>query len=156
MNIRSRNGFALVLALILVIILSIAGISLYFAAEHIVTETKVKQVQYIRGYYRNIAALRYATILLRDPDAVFDGGTPAINEAARFSLNGGHDFTLDITATPVVVWTDVTPVTAPWVGYQAFAGDIGLDINHDVTLIITAIDDTMGGVEFRVSASYTY
>ena len=70
MNIKSKKGYALVMASIFIIILAISSIALYNSVTHVGRDLKVKEKRYVRGYYATIAGLRYASILLRNPNVL--------------------------------------------------------------------------------------
>jgi len=73
MDIRSRKGFALAMIIILTVILLATHIALYAAIRYF-TE-KETGIHNVRSYYAAISGMRYASILLRNPDALtFDGG----------------------------------------------------------------------------------
>ena len=72
MNIKHTKGYALVMAIIFMIILSVSSIVLYNSVTHVGRELKIKEKQYVKGYYAAVAGLRYASIVLRDPPAPGD------------------------------------------------------------------------------------
>ena len=69
MVIKSKKGYALILAMVFLIILGISSIGLYTSTTHFARETGVEEVLYTRGYYASIAGLRLAATLLEDPTA---------------------------------------------------------------------------------------
>ena len=116
----SKKGYALALAMITVIILTIIGLGLYSSVSHVVREIKVQETGHIRGHYAALSALRYATILLRSPEVLF-----------------GKD--------PVVAGDKIT--ISLWSNYNAAALDMGLSANHDIDLKITKKSDGEFDVE---------
>ncbi|UCD54597.1 MAG: hypothetical protein JSV93_03500 [Candidatus Omnitrophota bacterium] len=111
---RSKKGYALVLSIILVIMLTIIGFGLYTSIEHSVKEIKLREIEYIKGHYAALAGQRYALILLQDPVGLF-GYDPEPEDSVEVSL---------------------------WDDYNDFATDIGLSSRQDVTLVITKINES--------------
>ncbi len=94
MRIKSKKGFVLALIMIFVIIAMISSIGLYLSTEFLAREIRAKEVRHIQGYYADIAGLRYASILLRNPARYGIG-------AAAYTVTGtelGGNFFLDIDA----------------------------------------------------------
>jgi len=95
MNIKSTKGYALVMAIIFMIILGVSSVVLYNSIAHVGKGLKVKERQYVRGYYATIAGLRYASILLRDTSALTFTNfvyTVSGNELATIAEPGGAFF----------------------------------------------------------------
>jgi hypothetical protein len=129
MKLIHKKGYALALSIITMIILTIIGIGLYRSVESVVTEVKVLETESIKGHYAALSALRYASILLQNPEGLFTtygGGTP---------INPGDRITISL-----------------WSNYNAVAQDMGLSSRHDIDLVITKRVDG----EFDVSAIYYY
>lgn len=80
MDIKSKKGFVLAMAIMFTIIAMMLSIGLYTSVEHVVKETKLHEREYVKGHYAAIAGLRYAAILLRNPVSLF-GDTDHDGEA---------------------------------------------------------------------------
>lgn len=126
MDITSKKGYTLMLAVLSLIILTVIGFGLYAFVEHFAKESKLQETGHIKGYYAALSGLRYARAeLLKDPQALFGGQEPVVGSIITKSL-----------------WND----------YNTLATDIGLSTYHDVTLVIEKI----GADAFKVSATYNY
>lgn len=64
----TKKGYVLLLAVMLSFVLMASSVGLYAMVRYFVLETRIKEVEYIKGYYAAIAGLRYAWILLKDPE----------------------------------------------------------------------------------------
>ncbi len=113
MHIRSKKGYALAMSIIFVIVITIIGFGLYASIEHFVKEIKLQETEYIKGHYAALAGLRYATILLGDPETLF-GYEPVAGNSVTKSL---------------------------WDDYNTVAVDMGLSDRLDVILVITKNTD---------------
>jgi len=112
--------------------------------EHLAKETRLHEVEYIRGYYAAMAGLRYAYMVLEDPVAIFDEpDDPPLND-------GGPPYT--VTGTELGETIDV----------DDFFTRTGISANH-LTIIITewpgpaneaATDPEWDSHEYHVSATY--
>jgi len=123
-DIKSRRGYILALAIIFMVVMAIVSIGMYAQAVYSTKEVRVDEVGQTRGYYAGVAALRYASILLRDPVALF-GDEPDPGDSVTRSL-----------------WND----------YNTVARDIGLDSRHDVLLTVTKRAD--GEFDVSASYTY--
>ena len=128
MNTRSKKGYALVMSIIFVIVLTIIGFGLYASIEHFVKEIKLQETEYIKGHYAALAGLRYTMILLENPEDLF----------ARF----GDEPPIDVDDSIEISF---------WVDYRDIAVDMGLSDRRNVTLVITKNADG----EFDVTAAYS-
>jgi len=107
MNIKSKKGFALAFAIIFAIVLTASILGVWAYVAHLMRETKVVDVRSKRGYYAAMAGLRYARVLLRDPDGlVFDGYHNCLIEGDEL----GGDFFTDIDINP----DDLTVTITEW------------------------------------------
>jgi hypothetical protein len=68
----SKKGYALIMALYFIIISAITSVVIYAYSYHISKEVSVSEVDYQKGYYAAVSALRYMSILLKDPHGNFD------------------------------------------------------------------------------------
>lgn len=123
MDIKSKKAYALVFAMILIIVLGLASIGLYSTTEYITVETKLKEQQYVRGYYAAIAGLRYARVLLQDPVALF-GDT--VHDGEEYTAPGTDDFFDHIDVDPAdltITITEYDPGDPQWAvdNYQVTA-----------------------------------
>ncbi len=128
MNTRSKKGYALAMSLIFVIVVTIIGFGLYASIEYFVKEVKLQETEYIKGHYAVLAGLRYAMIVLEDPEE-------------RFAFFGD--------VPPIDVGDSIT--ISLWDDYNTVAVDMGLSDRLDVILVITKNTDD----EFDVTATYT-
>jgi len=106
MNLKSKKGYALVMALLFVIILAISSLGLYRSVEYLAKEIRIKETKHIRGYYYGIAGLRYAAILLRDPDLALPCTIPRIENSDDddfFEDIGVDSSSLAITITKIII-----------------------------------------------------
>ena len=114
MRLWFKKGYALVLTMLAIILLTTIGFGLYNSLEHLIREVKVQETGHIRGHYAALSGLRYAMILLQEPETLF-----------------GLNPIPDDSVINISLWGD----------YNTVANDIGLSANHDVTLVITKISD---------------
>ena len=133
MSKNTKKGYVLVFAIILAIILAVASISLFFSVGHVVSETKIRQTKYVRGYYWDLAGLRYAGILLRNPEANLGFTNSGIIES--FSTN-------DLSAG--------SPAVLP---FNVFCADLGIDSDN---YEITVTEQNPSGGPYEITASYEY
>ena len=103
MDLKSKKGYALIMALFFVIISAITSLGLYTYAYYVSNQVGIQEPASSRRYYASIGGARYAYILLKDP-LVNLKGSPS---AAPYVTGGGittlaHDgetVTLTITST---------------------------------------------------------
>jgi len=131
MNTKSGKGYALAMAIIFVIILTAAGLGLYYSVEHLTGEIRIQETGYARGYYAAIAGLRYASILLRNPDDL-------TFVANVYTVNG----------------TELLPVGSP--PAIGFFHDIGVDPADLAITIRRIVRWGKPTGKYKVSAAYTY
>lgn len=65
MKIKDRKGAILIIAMFFIIVMAIVSVSLYYYVNDVFI-SGVKRSESIKGYYANIAALRYALLLVGD------------------------------------------------------------------------------------------
>jgi len=98
MNIKAKNGYGLLMVIFfIIVVLSVISGSFMFV-EHLAKETRLHEVEYIRGYYAAMAGLRYAYILLEDP-VVNCNFTLGHGDRESYTVTGlelGGDFFTDI------------------------------------------------------------
>ena len=76
MHTTHEKGYTLILVLIFSIVLAIAGLGLYTSIKYITVEMQTETAS-IEAHYAALAGLRYAAILLRDPQAI---GLDVVND----------------------------------------------------------------------------
>lgn len=128
MNIKSKKGYALIMAIIFIIILAISSIALYNSVTHVGRDLKIKEKRYVRGYYATIAGLRYASILLRNP--------------AALTFNGHNVCTVSQDQSYNAFFTNIN--VEPGDPANLAVGEMGLQI-----------EDLLTG-EYKVTANYKY
>lgn len=133
MNIKCKKGYALIAVMVFVIISTIASFALYVSVENLTKEIRIQEVGYIRGYYAAIAGLRYAAILLRDPE----GNLEFTNSGAIETFS---------TDNLVIGDTQYQP-------FINFCSDINTDQAH---LIITITERNPSGGPYDSSATCRY
>lgn len=114
MNVKSKKGYALALAMIFVILLSISGLTLFTYTEYLVKEVRIQETGSIKGHYAAIAGLRYAAILLRDPDGIeYESGTDGAIDNSHY----GDFFTnIDVDPEDLVITIEQIPDGEPHEG----------------------------------------
>gem|GEM_PF-2561390 len=133
MNTKNKKGYALMLAILLVIILAISGLGLYYSIEHLAKEIRIKEVNRIKGYYCAVAGLRYAAILLRD-----SAGNLGFTDPDNI-----EDFSTD----------DLHKGDSQYNTFIAFCDDIN---TSQARLAITIIEENPLGGSYKVKATYKY
>lgn len=101
MDLKSKKGYVLTIAIVFTIVLITASIGLYSSVRYSIIGTKRNETEYIKGYYATLAGLRYAALVLKDPvnNCYF---TPEHNGEICV-LDGtelGSNFFLDIDVDP--------------------------------------------------------
>jgi len=123
-NISRKSGYALMLALVFVVVAAITSFGIYSYSEHIAREVRVDKKIDAKSYYYSIAGARYAMILLENPVTNFGFSTEAFNgEVKTIAITGsaagtlganlgfsGRD-TLTITARE---YNPALPASTPW------------------------------------------
>lgn len=95
MNISRNNGYAIMAALLFVIIAAITSVGIYAYSGYIAREVRINKNSAARGYYYSVAGARYAQILLKDPATNFGFSTTAFNgEAKTVTVTGSAAGTL--------------------------------------------------------------
>ena len=127
MNLRTKKGSILILAMVFVIIVMFSSIGFYESIKHVMTETIVDEEEEARAYYANLGALRYIQFYaLNDPDSIQwntgPGLPPILNPA---NVNNGN-FQAEIS-----MWND----------YNQVAQDLGLTANTDIVVRIWRVGD---------------
>ncbi len=112
----SKKGFALIVAMILVIILFIS-IAVHSKSINVYREVEQDEIKYNRGYFAALAALRYAAILLKQPgDLTFTAGVYTVtgNELVgnNTDTNGKFFTEMGVTKFPVYIKEITTGVDA--------------------------------------------
>ena len=131
MNIKSKEGYVLVLSLMLVIVLVISSITLFSSTTHFTREITLEEVRYNRGYYALISALRFAAILLRDPENNLGFSSGTFDNFSTASLQPTDDL---------------------FDPFNDFCTNVGISL-YDFTLTIS--EQGLSG-PYEVSATYTY
>ena len=100
MNIGSKKGFALTLAIYFMIACLINSVALYATSYYITKEVTIQEESSTRGYYLALAGLRYADILLKNPATMpnFVFLTPAVHdgEISAITISNTSGFGQDI------------------------------------------------------------
>jgi len=91
-NIRSKKGYVLPIAIFFVVLAALTSIGIYANGYFVTREIRVDEVSYVRGYFLSVAALRYAYIRLQDPSSLtFTNHVATLNDAGytTFKTNIG-------------------------------------------------------------------
>ena len=123
-NISRKSGYALMLALLFVIVAAITSFGIYSYSEYIARDVRIAKKITTKGYYYSVAGARHAMILLKDSVANFGFSTEAFNgEVKTITITGsaagtlGADLgfsgsdTLKITARE---YNPALPASTPW------------------------------------------
>lgn len=98
MKIKDRKGVILIIAIFFIIVMAIVSVSMYHYVNDVFL-SGVKRIENIKGFYANIAALRYAKLLVGDSSIVSAGdffSDPPENEHAVLGTEiSGLDFYAD-------------------------------------------------------------
>jgi len=107
MRIKGNKGYILPLATIFAVICMIMSIGLYYSVFSAFKGSGIKEVEYIKGYYACVAGLRYASVLLKDPNGIaFNGDNYTITGTEH-----GGDFFNDIQTAPAKLTVTITKIT---------------------------------------------
>jgi len=105
----SNKGYLLAIIMIFAAVLMTAMLGLQSYVRSSAKEVLRDETGYVKGYYAAMAGLRYASILLRDPEAITFGAAHA------YTVTGtelGGDFMADVIgqdlATLTVTITEIT------------------------------------------------
>lgn len=128
MNIKNKKGYALIMAIIFIIILAISSIALYNSVTHVGRDLKIKEKRYVKGYYAAIAGLRYASILLRNP--------------AALTFNGNNVCTVSQDQSYNAFFTNIN--VEPGDPANLAVGEMGLKI------------EKLSETEYKVTSNYSY
>lgn len=125
MNLKSKKGYALVLAILFMIISAITSVGLYTYAYHVSKQIAIEEPVHNRKYYASIGATRYAYILLENPKV-------NLGPAAQYVTSGG--ITTDEHDGENVVLS-ITPSIA------GIGADLNLIGNDSITITILEYND---------------
>jgi len=122
--ISHRRGFALVLALVFIVVACITSIAVYSYSLHIVRNVRIEKKAATRSYYYCVAGARYAQILLKDPvanfgftDEAFNGETRTITRTGNTAGSLGADLGFNSSDTLTIKATEYdtgNPTSTPW------------------------------------------
>jgi len=133
MNIfRSKKGFMLEVSVIFSIIL-IVSLSVYKSTLYSFKEVRVRDMEYTKAYYANVAALRYAAILLKEPGKLFSPSDPS-----NYDPDSPENTTYTVTFNE---------------NGANLMNDLGLS-SDKITMTIT-LDNTQTPEKYNITASYT-
>lgn len=123
----NKKGSALIIVMVFMLVSIMASIGLYNSVYLTCKIQSINEVERIRGYYADIAVLRYATFLLRNPANI-----------------AGHD----VSALPGATTGELNVRTQ----YNALYVDLGLRLPHELFITITRREDG----RYDVIARYTF
>jgi len=147
MNIRNSRGFVLSAVIMFIIIAMIDSVGLYLSTYSVSKTTGINEVEYIKGYYLDMAALRFASMLLKCPNDNFVYGHDGF---------GYNPMPIDIK-DPNTIYNNHLLTAVGVAKCAQFVQDMGLDLvpNRDIIIYISLNWDSHG-VDYDVSASYSY
>ena len=119
----NQKGFALVVAAMFTILI-IISLGIFSLSTYEFREVKTHEEEYARGYYGAIAGLRYAYMLLHDPD-IIDG-----LESGPYTVTGdeyGGDFFGDLEVT-----ADELTITITKIETGVDAGKYDVEASYDL------------------------
>jgi len=99
MNIKSKKGFALAMAICFMIVCLISSVALYTASYFITKEVVVQEASSTRGYYIALSGLRFADIILKNPATVTTPPTPNFVFPITPTVHDGETSTINILNT---------------------------------------------------------
>lgn len=123
----NKKGSALIIVMVFMLVSVIASIGLYNSVFITSKIQSINEMERIRGYYADLAGLRYATLLLRNPANIAGYDVSSVTGA---------------TTGPLSVRTQ----------YNALYVDLGLRPPHDLIITITRRADGL----YDVSATYNF
>ena len=133
----NKKGAILIMVMIFFIIAAIASMGLYTAVYNLGKAQGVGEVEHVKGYFAALGGLRYAKILLKDPDAIDALLTN------NYSDSDGNGITLP------------NPISLKQ-SYSSVATDLNLTGNRDVSINIVKYSSGIYNGQYKIIATYRY